>query len=75
MERGGKDEKYTIGQQKVVSNISHGNMPGISFLSVSDVHAGRVTYVYDALNRLIRATYDKTTFTYTYESLYERRNP
>jgi YD repeat-containing protein len=40
---------------------------GISLLSVSDIQAGKVTYVYDALNRLTRAIYDKTTFTYTYD--------
>jgi hypothetical protein len=28
---------------------------------------GRTIYVYDSLNRLIRATYDKTTFAFTYD--------
>jgi hypothetical protein len=40
---------------------------GISLLSVGDIRAGKVTYVYDALNRLTRAIYDKTTFTYSYD--------
>ncbi len=40
---------------------------GVFLLPVSQSQAGRITYVYDSLNRLIRATYDKTTFTYTYD--------
>ncbi len=40
---------------------------GVSLLSVSDIQAGRITYVYDSLYRLVRAVHDKTTFTYTYD--------
>lgn len=40
---------------------------GIFLFAVSDTQAGRVTYVYDSLNRLTRAIYDKTTFTYSYD--------
>jgi YD repeat-containing protein len=40
---------------------------GASLFSVGNVQAGRITYAYDALNRLTRAVYDKTTFTYTYD--------
>jgi hypothetical protein len=40
---------------------------GVFLLSVGEIQAGKVTYVYDSLNRLTRAVYDKTTFTYIYD--------
>jgi hypothetical protein len=35
----------------------------ISLLLVSEIQAGRITYVYDPLNCLIGAIYDQTTVT------------
>lgn len=59
--------RNTFGSKKWVQISLIGVCLGVFLLLAGDVQAGKVTYVYDALNRLRRAVYDQATFAYSYD--------